>query len=119
VLFYETPTRRVPVQDYLDGLPLKDQAVVARWLDRLERDGPNQPPDRVKHVVDKIWELRVASTQGEHRVLYYVHSNCATLLLAFLKKQNDTPANEIALAKKRLNDWQQRYNEWRMECPGS
>ena len=119
VIFYETPTGRIPVEEYLDALPTKDKVAVARWLQRLEADGPNQPPDRVKHLVDKIWELRVSSTQGEHRIVYFVHMNCATLLVAFLKKQDDTPARILDLAQKRCRDWKQRYDEWRNGCQGS
>lgn len=119
ILFYCTVRGREPVNVYLNSLPTTDQVVLARWLERLERDGHDLPPNRVKFVEDKIWELRVRSTQGHHRILYCVHQNCAILLVAFLKKTDETPQREKELAKRRRRDWMERSNEWRHLCQAS
>jgi phage-related protein len=60
----------------------------------------------VRHLEGKIWELRRESNTNIFRVLYCFLSGRRILILhGFQKKTQRTPAQEIALAQQRLNDF--------------
>jgi phage-related protein len=60
---------------------------------------------RVDHLRGAIWEVRTSLKQNIARTLFAVDANNMILLHAFIKKTQQTPASEIALAEKRFKEY--------------
>jgi phage-related protein len=60
---------------------------------------------RVDHLRGAIWEVRTSLKQNIARALFAVDGNNMILLHAFIKKTQQTPASEIALAEKRFKEY--------------
>ena len=99
---------RVPVQDFLDALPLKDRARVSRTVALLEDYGPALKMPHARHLQGKVWELRIDGRPNSYRVLYAaVPGQKFILLHVFAKKSNQTPRREIETAQRRLTNYLQ------------
>ena len=60
----------------------------------------------VKHLENKLWELRVQAGRKAYRVIYFAWTGQRFILLhAFLKKSAKTPRQELAIAESRLADF--------------
>jgi len=61
----------------------------------------------VKHIKEKLWELRIKSASDISRIFYFVHTGKDLVLLhGFIKKTQKTPSKEIQTANKYLEDYQ-------------
>ena len=69
-VFYSDSRGRRPVEEFLDNLPIKEQVKAARHIDLLEEFGITIKEPHVKHLEDKLWELRPMP----NRVIYFLHS---------------------------------------------
>jgi len=64
-----------------------------------------------RHLDDEIWEVRVDGMRVIYRVLFAPQGSKGQVLLsleAFKKKTQRTPRERIAVAKRRLRDWERR-----------
>ena len=52
---------------------------------------------------DELWELRSNLGSGIARTFFTIYEGNIVLLHGFIKKSQKTPANELMLAKRRLN----------------
>ena len=52
---------------------------------------------------EELWELRSNLGPGIARTFFTIYESNIVLLHGFIKKSQKTPANELALAKRRLN----------------
>ena len=50
-----------------------------------------------------LWELRSSLSRGIARTFFTIYSGDIVLLHGFVKKSQKTPANELALARRRLS----------------
>ena len=76
-------------------------AKALRTLDLLEQNGPDLGMPFSKPLGDGLFELRVRSGQ-EIRIFYVFHTHREIFLLhAFQKKTQQTPKNELEIARKR------------------
>ena len=97
---------RVPVEDFLDQLPLADRARIVQTVGLLEEFGLQIGTPYVKHLQDKLWELRVPVGRNAYRVIYMAYTGRRFILLhAFLKKTQKTPKKELEIAERRLTDF--------------
>lgn len=63
------------------------------------------PRDSVKHLEDKLWELRVTGRDGTARAIYVTASGRRVVVLrAFVKKTQKTPARELEIARQRAKE---------------
>jgi len=63
----------------------------------------------VKHLENKLWELRVQAGRKAYRVIYFAWTGQRFILLhAFLKKSAKTPRQELTIAEARLTDFLSR-----------
>lgn len=53
-----------------------------------------------------MWEVRTSLTNRIARTLFAVEGRQMVLLHAFIKKTQQTPNDDIALAEKRFKEWQ-------------
>lgn len=109
IFLYSTPLGNTPVKDFIDGLDIKAQAKIRNTIALLREFGISLGLPHVKKVTGtSLWELRIL---GEHsiRIFYIAHIGRSFLLVhGFQKKQNRTPAKEIAIAEKRLKELKTR-----------
>ena len=87
-------------------LPKDLQARLVRVTDLIESQGlENLGMPHVRHLQDKIWEIRGKGASGIARALYVtVVGKRVIILRAFVKKTQKTPAGEILLAMSRMKE---------------
>lgn len=103
VIFYREEDGRIPILDWLDGLPERARLKCLARLHRLEQLGHELRRPEADYLRDGIYELR-ASLQGVHyRMLYFFHRTLAAVVSHGLKKEREIPAVEIdhAVGRKR------------------
>ena len=106
--FYESPSGRRPVEEFLDGLNRKQQAKVATYLDLLADSGLHLGPPALKKVEGDVWELRVPVERGQVRVFFCRVKDEFVLLHAIRKKQEKLPARELQTALRRCRQHRER-----------
>ncbi len=63
------------------------------------------PRDSVKHLEDKLWELRITGRDGISRAIYLTATGRRVVILrVFVKKTQKTPQREIELARERAKE---------------
>jgi len=105
--FYETPAGSRPVGDFLTGLVEVDALQVHAAMLRVRRDGLAA----ARALGSGLWEVRAWGVAGTFRVVFAAEGKRGTILLAlvaFAKKTDTTPADEIRLARSRLREWRAR-----------
>ncbi len=103
--YFENNRGQKPVEEYINGLPVKKQANIFRVFDLVEEYGIQLGPPYIKKIDGKIWELR----PGSERILYFVFSGRKFVLLnGFTKKTKKTPKKEIRIAQKRQKDYEKK-----------
>ena len=96
-------TRPSPVEVFLDDLDEKTQARFGWAIEQLVARNVSAGEPLVRHLEDKIWELRRESNTNIFRLLYaFVAPRRIVFLHGFQKKTQKTPRQEIALAQRRL-----------------
>ena len=112
IVFYRNENGRMPVKEDLEGLPEPDQAWAAAHLSFLEDQGHTLREPHVKHLQDKLKELRFKISAGQYRILFFFHAGDTVVLVHTLqKKTQETPKRDLKLALKRMKDWQERHGE--------
>lgn len=100
IRYFKTRRGDQPVQIYLNKLSEKDSARIFVLLHELASTGSLTQPHGKKLVGQKnLYELRYR----RHRILYCYHEQDVILLHAFMKKAQETPQKELALALERKN----------------
>lgn len=90
--------------DELEVLSIQVKAKFQHIVGLIEDFGlPAVGEPHIKHLEDKIWEMRMFNV----RALYFVASDERVIVVrAFVKKRQTTPRREIALARRRMDNWQ-------------
>jgi phage-related protein len=71
------------------------ELIAAKGLERV-----HEP--YIKHIEDKLWEMRLIGSDGIARIIYVTASGRRIVLLhAFLKKSQKTPARALEIARGR------------------
>jgi phage-related protein len=88
------------------ALPKDMQAAFVRLAERIEAVGLErigQP--HVKHLQDKLWEMRFTGRDGIARALYVTAIGRRVIVVhAFVKKTQKTPRGAIELALRRAKE---------------
>lgn len=107
--YYMEENGNFPVRNFLRSLDEGTYARFARSFERLRERNIFAKEPLVKHIQDKIWELRVESNKNTYRILYIFFNGKRIILLhGFSKKTQKLPQKELDIAKKRLADFLQR-----------
>ena len=93
--------------EFLEELPVPVRAKVAKWMELLEREGPNLPRPYADTVRGKIRELRVHLGQ-QIRLLYFFFGKRIIITHGFIKKTDEVPEREIVKAQHCMEDFLQR-----------
>lgn len=63
------------------------------------------PREAVKHLEDKLWELRITGRDGISRAIYVTAGGRRVVILrAFVKKTQKTLRSELELARRRAKE---------------
>ncbi len=92
----------------IDALPADMRARFVRIAEMLEALGPHQIREpHVKHLKDKLWEMRLKGRDGIARAIYFSAQGRRLIVVrAFVKKTRKTPRREIELALRRMRGFQ-------------
>ena len=104
ITFYEAPSGRRPVEEYLRTLERPDRARVAERLQNVQRFGFEAGGMQFRQVKGKLWELRIR-TEEAHRIFYVTVSREEMVLLhTYHKKTQKAPSREIETAERRMKE---------------
>lgn len=111
--FWEDKKGYSDVADYIENLSNKsdkDSRVnlrkIVAYIDILSEKGSSICYPVARHIDDDILELRPI----DNRFMYaYITGNKIIILSHFIKKTNKTPKSEIEKAKKRLEEYKEKY----------
>ncbi|PLC42418.1 type II toxin-antitoxin system RelE/ParE family toxin [Ralstonia pickettii] len=100
ILFYSER-----VQRSIETLP---KTLYARFLalaDRMIEHGPHLGEPHTKAMKDGLFEMRLKGAEGIARVFYCaIIDRRIVIVHSFVKKTQKTPTNELATARKRLQE---------------
>jgi phage-related protein len=103
-IFYQLPSGREPVRDWLKALDRDDRRLVGEDIKDVEFSWPIGMP-LCRPLGEGLWEVRSQLTQGRiARVLFGVREGQMVLVHGFIKKTQKTPGADLRLASKRLKD---------------
>lgn len=94
------------VEVEIDSLPSDMRARLARVTGLIEEHGLNAlPRDSIKHLEDKLWELRISGRDGISRAIYVIASGKRVVIVrVFIKKTQKTPKSELEIARQRAKE---------------
>lgn len=105
VYFYQTPSGKEPVKEWLRSLPKKDMRIIGFDIKTVQYGYPiGMPLTRVLQGTKGLEEVRCNISNGIARVIFYVEDNKIVLLHGFIKKSQETPQKELDVAIKRYKD---------------
>jgi phage-related protein len=85
------------------------EGLLARYLhltDRMVIYGPDLGMPHTRAMQSGLFELRLKSREGIGRVFYCLRMGQTIVMLhQFVKKTNQTPIKNLALARKRQKEW--------------
>ena len=94
------------VEAELNTFPADMRARFTRIVELIESFGlQNVGMPHVRHLKDKLWEIRTKGRDGIGRALYVtIEGERVIVLRAFIKKSQKTPVREIRLAMERVGE---------------
>ena len=101
VRFFELHSDRCPIADFLSTLNEKtDLPYIDNMFSRLETYGYKLGRPHAAPLRDKIHELRVSTSQGNYRFLYFFDGKKIIITHGIKKKKSAVPNREIEKAIK-------------------
>jgi phage-related protein len=90
----------------LDALPVDMRASFERIVGLVQAVGLERVHEPyIKHIEDRLWEIRLRGQAGIARSLYVTASGRRVVILrTFVKKTQKTPRREIELARARAKE---------------
>jgi phage-related protein len=102
--FYELPSGRKPVRDWLLKLTADDRRAAGHDIQTVEFGWPIGMPV-CRPLGNGLYEVRSNFADGKiGRVLFCIINNEMVLLHGFVKKTQKTPPADLALARKRIKE---------------
>jgi phage-related protein len=106
IKFYESASGKYPVEEFMDSLEVKSQAMIAKTLDLLEEFGIELGMPYTKYLEKQLWELRIRVGRNRYRIIYFLHTERTFILLyGFSKKTDAVSRADIEIAKNRRDDY--------------
>lgn len=102
--FYQTPGGNEPVLEWIRDLSTEDKKEIGEDIAAVEFMWPIGMP-RVRPMKQGLFELRShLSGQRFARIMFGIVDDKMLLVHAFIKKTQQTPADDLALARNRLDE---------------
>lgn len=104
VVFYRTAGGTEPILDWLRSLPPEDRRVIGTDLATVQFGWPVGMP-LCRPLGSGLWEVRSRlPSRRIARLLFFVHEGRIGVVHGFIKKTQKTPPEDIALARKRMQE---------------
>lgn len=105
-MLWTVETLNATVDAEIEALPKGMRARLSRFTSVIEQVGfVGLPRDSVKHLEDKLWELRITGRDGISRAVYVTASGRRVVIVrVFIKKTQKTPPHELELARQRAKE---------------
>lgn len=104
--FYRDELGNSPVEESLDDLDDRTRARFRWSMEQLRVRNIQAREPLVRHLEGDLWELREESRTNIYRVTYFFFTGRRIVFLhGFQKKTQRTPANELAIARRRYDDF--------------
>lgn len=101
VNFYKSEKGNEPVREWLKSLSKEDKTIIGEDIKTVDYGWPLGMP-LVRKMDTDLWEVRIDLTKKEiARIFFTVIGNIMVLLHGFIKKSQQTPANDLKIAKER------------------
>ena len=114
IKFYEDTNGKTPIAEYIEDLRQKSATSknervrlkkITEYMKVLMNYGTRAGEPYIKHIDDKIWELRPTND----RIFFFaVEGGVFMMLHHFIKKTQKTPQREIEQAKRNMDDFLKR-----------
>jgi phage-related protein len=94
------------VEAEIGALPKDMRARLVRLSNIIEQTGfIGLPRESVKHLEDRLWELRITGRDGISRAIYVTATGRRVVIVrVFMKKTQKTPPRELELARQRAKE---------------
>jgi phage-related protein len=104
VAFYRTSVGTEPVLEWLRGLPAEDRRAIGTDLATVQFGWPIGMP-LCRSFGRGLWEVRSdLPSRRIARLLFFVEGNRIGVVHGFIKKTRKTPADDLALARRRMKE---------------
>ena len=110
VVFFRTEAGNEPVREWLKALPEEDCKTIGTDILTVQYAWPVGKP-LVDNLGDGLWEVRSRLENRIARTFFAVVDGEIVLLHGFIKKTQQTPPDELALARKRKRLYLQNYEQ--------
>jgi len=107
VVFFKTDAGNEPVREWLKSLPNEERKAIGEDILTVQYAWPVGKP-LVDHLANGIWEVRSRMRSRIARTFFAIVDEEMVLLHGFIKKDQKTPGNHLALAKKRLTLYKEK-----------
>lgn len=105
-VFYETPSGKLPVEEFIKFLDKETQDKFIYKKELLEMFGPQLRDPHTDDIGDGIFELRFRGKEGQIRILFFFFYQKQIILVhGFVKKTAKIPEKEIEIAKQRRKEF--------------
>jgi phage-related protein len=104
---YETASGKRPVLEFIRKVPDGDKAAILAAMQEVRREGTRA----ARHLRGELYEVRADGERVIYRILFAregTHRQILLSLVAFNKKTQKTPPQQIELAASRMRDWRLR-----------
>ena len=102
--FYRNRAGKEPVREWLKELNRDDRLEIGQDLQRVQYRWPIGMP-LCRALGDGLWEVRTNLPGGTiARVLFCFHNDELVALHGFIKKTQQTPENDLQIARKRRKE---------------
>lgn len=119
-VYYRDGKGNMPVDDFIDNLPVKHQVVVDNAIGRLNELKPQDPPLAFpwsSQLDGELRELRCHYGATLYRILYRRSGNLFILLHAIQKSSKKVPPGDITVANERFDDFKARMDAPKRKPP--
>jgi len=101
IVFYEDHRGKCPPLEFIEELPVMEQAKIRNVFRLLQEFGPNLTMPHARPIQGKLWELR----PGGIRLFYFAYIEQQFVILHGYRKQSmKAPEREITTALRRMHE---------------
>ena len=103
VRFYAIGTGMEPVRQWLRSLAHDTRKIIGDDIKTVQLGWPLGMP-LVRNLEPGLWEVRINLPHGIAHILFTVAGNVMVLVHGFIKKTQQTPRQDLELARKRMKE---------------
>ena len=116
VIYYENVKGKKYVKEFISNLDSEIKSKILARLIYLGEHWDEMERPLVEYIEDKLYAVRIQFGKSRVRIIYaYMFKDHIVLLHAIMKKAAKIPENDKLRAKKRMLDFQIRYNDGRIK----